>query len=1608
MADYSRNSFRPTQGFTGVRLQQGRVQLDADWNEHVDIVNESIRQSTMDLIGPSGAPSLGGGFRVEAHNFLRFDGSGVHADTQSTELVSFEGNQPFSVQADVVARPQAQPSTIFSLFDMAGRVWVSLDLQTDGTLSANRGVGASPIRTAELDWSERRHIVLRYDGAELCIFVDGVCVANADSSEALEMTRVNPQHLSQVVSDEEPVIEGEDKVAPTVESRSTAASEARLALVLRVGGSIGEAVIVNGLDADVHAVRVWGISLDTGALKQSPVNASVDPNAMGLIADWALDDGFGTTVTDASPNGLNLELHTGTGNDLPQWVLHDITISPGQFYVAGVRCQNPRRIPLAVQPQFPDAAMPEKDGVYVVYLDTWERVVTADEDVALREIALGGADTAVRTQRVSQVRLLQISDDPGEPMDGDSRFATNAWTGLLQQIDAHGSLAARRASRVAAEPMENRLYRVEIHRTGSRFGAPNGADSPYAATTGQCISLDTLRLDSPGEPWSPDQWISVQCDGDAQLTRIVSTDEDTVVISPALKSLPEDAVQIEAIASFVWSENNASEISTVDQIGEAEVLLRRTPRGQQSALNKGDLIAISNAESRLNRTPMVLRRVASKGPNGRVLSVGEAIPTVLATQDGTIPLVHRWRVHPSNKAQTSPVSTDWTELEHGVEVRFEGTNGHPQGDAWLIPTRAQTRDVEWPRSPAGPIAQSPDEGGRRVAQLAILRVKEGGISVQDCRRLFRPLSATPEETKESSTSLNVPDDLRVGGNADVVGTLTAGLIRGHLASGLVDTPQVRDRAISSTKLGTGAVGLRQLHSQVGIVPAGFSILGESPHPPSGFSYTRQQISVSNHQPRWRPRLPLAGTNTGRVVCVAIEDAIFALLDNGEIWRSESGSGPWHLDAEMRPIRRDFGAAALNGRLHIVGGLTDKGKAIADHDIYDPAAREWTKGPSLPVPKGGVGLAVLDDVLFAVGGYQGWFLPTWARDFIGHITPDVLLAASRTTRTVHAFDAREDRWVVAYSMATSRSHMGISVLHDRLHVVGGLQRKPMGAPMPVSAHEAFLPDAGRWEMLMPLRTPVAYPGMVAIGGQLHLLGGMAMTGLQDEHHHYAPLSDSWKLGTPLPEPRRDMGVTEFYGELYTLGGITPTGPISAGASCNVSNTLYVHQKSDGGARKAHDGSDADMPDSVTGGNALLSADSLAPIAAMAASAAAVSAASLAMDPDHAALGTRGPPAIPGGAGSQIPALDSPPGEKSNILVPLLIGGVVLALIFVVCAGGLSMFPEAQKSVQRALPSLPLPFASALTAADTPEAPPDLTNCKDMPGAPATLDVGSFDPQYARGLDVSHFQRVVPWASVQRSGIVFAYAKATESTRYRDPTFANNWQSMKDCAILRGAYHFYHPKKDPFKQAQNFLSALQGSPGDIPPVIDIEKGLRRHTADCKKLLPNLVQFAQTVEQGTGMAPMIYASRAFWNEYLSCDDSPEGAAATAALAKYPLWVALYRDEVPQMFGGWTDYAFWQYTDQGVVGTQKLDLDRFQGTKETLKAWLKALKTNASVTPAQVAQSEAAAAAAAAGGLPAPSAVPGAVPSAAPATPPVPAASTPPAAPSAPSVPSLPSSGS
>lgn len=62
--DFTRDTFSPDRHYSRVLMQQGRVQLDADWNEQNEILLTYLRTLTRDLVGPHAGPAGDAGFEI--------------------------------------------------------------------------------------------------------------------------------------------------------------------------------------------------------------------------------------------------------------------------------------------------------------------------------------------------------------------------------------------------------------------------------------------------------------------------------------------------------------------------------------------------------------------------------------------------------------------------------------------------------------------------------------------------------------------------------------------------------------------------------------------------------------------------------------------------------------------------------------------------------------------------------------------------------------------------------------------------------------------------------------------------------------------------------------------------------------------------------------------------------------------------------------------------------------------------------------------------------------------------------------------------------------------------------------------------------------------------------------------------------------------------------------------------------------------------------------------------------------------------------------------------------------------------------------------------------
>jgi len=205
----------------------------------------------------------------------------------------------------------------------------------------------------------------------------------------------------------------------------------------------------------------------------------------------------------------------------------DLTIGAGRFHIDGGLLANEAEAALTRQPYLWPAAsglsgfaMPAATGRYLAYLLGFDWHVTAAEDPAIRETALGGPDTATRLRGIWQVRLDAVAATAlPAAFDAAWRPGGSATTGRL----AISTGAVGQAGPCLLPPtasyraLENQLYRVEIHRSGDRDGAvpatfkwsrDNGAVVTTVSRSGQVLMAADLGRDEV-LGFHPGQWVEL-------------------------------------------------------------------------------------------------------------------------------------------------------------------------------------------------------------------------------------------------------------------------------------------------------------------------------------------------------------------------------------------------------------------------------------------------------------------------------------------------------------------------------------------------------------------------------------------------------------------------------------------------------------------------------------------------------------------------------------------------------------------------------------------------------------------------------------------------------------------------------------------------------------------------------------------------------------------------------------------------------------------------------------------------------------------------------------------------------------------------------------------
>lgn len=372
----------------------------------------------------------------------------------------------------------------------------------------------------------------------------------------------------------------------------------------------------------------------------------------------------------------------------PGFSKENFSIGQGTMYVGGMRAvQSNPSLSYIQQPDWLDrtawSVPPNKE---LIYLYLREQEVSAVEDSALREVALGGPDTAQRTRLVQHIERLAVLDND---TTSEKALAT--------------------------------------------------AEAWWSTNRGLIFEPSTMRLRSKGRLKAA--WTGVEvADLCAPATPLGYLGDENQLIR----------VQVSAPNKIIWGYDNASFLYRATRLGYDPVAntttlaLASIPVDEQHRPRGGQAVEILRAAVELEDDVYMAAKA------GQVTTVSQAYDTRTQTivvndnvgEGEPVLFVRVWE-------QELPITVDPILIgPYGLQVTLSTPDGGPftVGDYWLIGVRPSTPSKLYP---ARLVNNQPPDGPRRWAcPLAVLGNNSDGYPqiLVDCRKPFKSLVELTESS----------------------------------------------------------------------------------------------------------------------------------------------------------------------------------------------------------------------------------------------------------------------------------------------------------------------------------------------------------------------------------------------------------------------------------------------------------------------------------------------------------------------------------------------------------------------------------------------------------------------------------------------------------------------------------------------------------------------------------------------------------------------------------------------------------------------------------------------------------------------------------------------
>ena len=288
-------------------------------------------------------------------------------------------------------------------------------------------------------------------------------------------------------------------------------------------------------------------------------------------------------------------------------------------------------------------------------------------------------------------------------------------------------------------------------------------------------------------------------------------------------------------------------------------------------------------------------------------------------------------------------------------------------------------------------------------------------------------------------------------------------------------------------------------------------------------------------------LPVATQEVGGVACngkVYVLGGIIGqnsqgVIDTNKAWAYDPAAKQWTELAPSPGTAVDHpGAACLDGKVSLIGGLIRAGVAVKEVYAYDIATNTWAQKADLPQPRGAAGVAVYAGKIYVVGG-------------LGY--PD--------KNDLFVYDPATDTWATKAPMPTARDHLIFKEVGGKVYAIGG--RTAVTIQSMTNANEVYDPATDSWRTaadgIAPMPIPRAAMAASTLHGQIQIWGGegapcapntpncyTTTQGVNAQGQMYDPKTNIWTAIADEATPRHGTDGAVIGNTVFVPGGATHQG------------------------------------------------------------------------------------------------------------------------------------------------------------------------------------------------------------------------------------------------------------------------------------------------------------------------------------------------------------------------------------------------------------------------------------------------------------------------------------